>query len=95
MPVARGLGARILVLTAAVVGTMAAGVRAAESDRVLEAGVLTYAAFDASEVQIARRPRRRCWPPPESKSPGGDARATAAVKNRRPAGPSSGCTCCP
>ena len=51
---ARGFGARIVVLTAGVVGTMAAGVRAAEPDRVLEAGVLTYAAFDASEVQIAR-----------------------------------------
>ena len=54
MTAARGLGARIVVLTAGMVGTMAAGARAAEPDRVLEAGVLTYAAFDASDVQIAR-----------------------------------------
>ena len=54
MPAVRGRGARIVVLTAGMVGTMAAGVRAAEPDRVLEAGVLTYAAFDASEVQVAR-----------------------------------------
>jgi hypothetical protein len=46
--------ARIVILTAGLVGTVAAGVRSAEPDHVLELGVLSYAAFDAADVQSAR-----------------------------------------
>lgn len=49
------INARIVILTAGLVGTLAAGARSAEPDPALELGLLSYAAFDAEEVQIARQ----------------------------------------
>ena len=47
--------ARIVILAAGLVGTLAVDVPAAEPGQVLELGVLTYASFEAAEVQIARQ----------------------------------------
>ena len=53
MAPARIVRARIVILTAGLVGTLTARVPAVEPDQVLELRVLTYAAFEAAEVQIA------------------------------------------
>lgn len=47
--------ARIVMLTAGLVGTLTSRVPAVEPDQVLELGVLTYAAFEAADVQLARQ----------------------------------------
>jgi hypothetical protein len=53
---ARIVRARIVILTAGLVGTLAVHVPAAVApDQVLELGILTYAAFEAADVQVARQ----------------------------------------
>jgi hypothetical protein len=55
MAPARIARARIVILTVGLVGTLAAHVPAVAPDQVLELGVLTYAAFEAADVQVARQ----------------------------------------
>ena len=53
MAPARIARARIAILTAGFVGTLASRAPAVEPDQVLELRILTYAAFEMAEVQIA------------------------------------------
>ncbi len=53
MAPARIARARIVILTAGLVGTLTSRVPAVEPDQVLELRMLTYAAFETAEVQIA------------------------------------------
>ena len=95
MAAARIVRARIVILTAGLVGTLAARAPAVEPDQVLELGVLTYAAFEALKSRSPFRPHSRCWPPAASRPNGASAWATTAVLNPPPAVLSSACSCFP
>ena len=95
MAPARIARARIVILTAGLVGTLTSRVPAVEPDQVLELRMLTYAALETAEVQIAIQTAQPLLASGGIQTECASAWATTAALDPPAAVLSSACTCFP